>query len=99
MSSWSVDLARDAKKQYKKLERCGLKRPSIIDTIDLLVMDLQAKGPHLPDWPNYGSLKEGCFHCHLRKGKPTFVACWEIVDKKTKKIKVYYVGSHEGAPY
>jgi hypothetical protein len=43
-------------------------------------------------------LKAGV-HCHLRKGRPTYVACWRIIDKKTKQIEVYYVGSHEGAPY
>lgn len=99
MSNWTVDLSRDAKKQYKKLEKSGLTKPSIIDVIDLLVMDLQMNGPHLLTWPNYGSLKESHFHCHLRRGKPTFVACWEVVDKRAKKIEVYYVGSHEAAPY
>lgn len=99
MSKWSVNLGRDAKKQYKRLEHSGLKKPSIIDAIDLLVIDLQESGPYLTTWPHYGSLKDNHFHCHLRKGKPTYVACWEVINKKTKKIEVYYVGSHEGAPY
>lgn len=38
------------------------------------------------------------FHCHLRKGHPTYVACWEA-DVQAKKIEVFYVGSHEDAPY
>jgi hypothetical protein len=36
--------------------------------------------------------------CHLKKGRPTYVACW-TVDKKNKVIEVYYAGTHEKAPY
>ena len=101
-SQWQVDLSREAKKQYKKLLISGLKRPSITDAIDALVLDLQYRGPILKEWPHYGIIqknkKESCHHCHLRRGRPTFVACWEA-DEKTKKIEVFYVGSHENAPY
>lgn len=99
---WHVELSRDAKKQYKKLAICGLKKPSITDAIDSLVMDLEKRGPRVSDWPNYGiidkSKREFYYHCHLRKGRPTFVACW-TTDEATKKIEVFYVGSHENAPY
>jgi hypothetical protein len=98
MKEWNVDFSVKAGKQYQKLKRSG-SRPSINDIIDLLVLDLQRRGPHLPDWPHYSSLEEECFHCHLHRGKPTFVACWRIIDKKIKQIEVYYVGTHEGAPY
>ena len=98
MPNWTVDFSREAGKQYNKLKRNG-SRPSINDTIDLLVLDLKKNGPELLDWPNYGPLEKGHFHCHLRKGRPTYVACWRIMDKKTKQIEVYYVGTHEGAPY
>ncbi len=63
------------------------------------MLDLRKNGPHLFTWPNYGPLGAGCFHCHLRKGKSTYVACWRVIDKQTKQIEVYYVGTHEGAPY
>lgn len=98
MPNWTVDFSTRAGKQYKKLKRSG-SRPSINDVIDLLALDLQKKGPQLSDWPDFGPLEKDCFHCHLRNGKPTYVACWRIVDKKTKQIEVYYVGTHEGAPY
>ncbi|HSW71056.1 MAG TPA: hypothetical protein VLH77_03650 [Gammaproteobacteria bacterium] len=65
-------------------------------------MDLATKGPAAPGWPNYGKLhgsKGDKRHCHLQKGKPTYVCCWEVIDKKRKIIKVYYVGTHEKAPY
>lgn len=98
MSNWNVSFSREAGKQYEKLKRAGSK-PSIVDVIDLLALDLQKNGPQLSDWPHYGPLGKEHFHCHLRKGRPTYVACWRIVDKQTKQIEVYYVGSHEGAPY
>ncbi|MFI5343415.1 MAG: hypothetical protein ACHQUC_04245 [Chlamydiales bacterium] len=102
-AKWDVDLSRDAKKQYKALMRNGV-RPSITDAIDTLVIDLQTRGVALVDWPNYGvideSKKRSYYHCHLKKGKPTFVVCWEGIENgKTKKIEVFYVGSHENAPY
>jgi len=69
----------------------------------LLFEDLANKGPALPDWPNYGRLhgKKSVDkrHCHLQKGKPTYVCCWEVIDKQRKIIEVYYVGTHEKAPY
>ena len=90
MPEWTVEFSRQAGKQYDKLKRSG-SRPSINDTIDVLVLDLQRKGPELPDWPNYRPLVEmkEHYHCHLRKGRPTYVACWRIIDKKAKRIEVY----------
>jgi hypothetical protein len=78
MANWNVDFSTKAGKQYLKLKRSG-SRPSINDVIDLLVLDLQRRGPQLPDWPHFGSLEEGYFHCHLHRGKPTYVACWKII--------------------
>jgi hypothetical protein len=98
MPDWKVSFSRNAAKQYEKLKRAG-SRPSIIDVVDLLALDLQRNGPQLHDWPNYGPLEKEHFHCHLRKGRPTYVACWRIIEKQTKRIEIYYVGTHEGAPY
>ena len=99
---WTVELSRDAKKQYLKLKRSGDNRkPTLLDAIDALVLDLKQNGPVMRNWPNYSPIenRNGRFHhCHLRKGKPTYVACW-IVNEKIKYIEVFYVGTHEGAPY
>lgn len=38
-------------------------------------------------------------HCHITRGKTTYVVCWEVVDNKIRVIEVYYVGSHEKTPY
>ena len=100
---WNATLSRVAKKQYIKLKHSGQKKPSILDVVDALVSELILSGPFLMDWPNYGEIKEGkeksFFHCHLKKGNPTYVACWKIIDEREKKIEVFYVGTHENAPY
>lgn len=97
---WNVTLSRDAKKQYLKLKHSGKKKPSILDVVDAFVSDLILNGPILVDWPNYGFIRNKFFyHCHLKKGNPTYVACWKVTDERGKKIEVFYVGTHEGAPY
>ena len=95
---WNVTLTKKADKQTKKL-------PSLIRSVILLLMrDLEHYGPSTSGtWKNYGKLKGigkvDKRHCHLIKGKPTYVCCWEVVDKQVKIIEVYYVGTHEKAPY
>jgi len=96
MTGWAVAFSKNASKQYVKLNRSG-SRPPINDAIDTLVIDLQKNGPCLVNWPNYGPLEAGHFHCHLRKGKPTYVACWRIIDKQSKQIKVLCRLARRGA--
>jgi mRNA-degrading endonuclease YafQ of YafQ-DinJ toxin-antitoxin module len=73
----------------------------------LLVEDLKNKGSTAGvNWPNYGKFKglkgqkkkDDWRHCHLQKGNPTYVCCWKVVEA-SKTIEVYYVGTHENAPY
>jgi len=97
--SWQVQFSKSASKQYESLMRCGQK-PSIIDIIDTLVLELEASGPKQHTWPNFGKLSEIEYHCHLKKGRPpTYVACWKVICKNSKIIEVTYVGTHEKAPY
>ena len=95
---WSVRFSTKAEKQYEKLKKNG-SRPSINDSIDWLVLELISEGPERFNWPNYDKLSGATYHCHLKKGKPTYVACWVVLDDKLKQIEIYYVGTHEGAPY
>lgn len=94
---WDVTFTAKSAKQVKQLkERTQL-------ALQLLVNDLQTKGPAPgKHWPNYGKLKgkkqEDKRHCHLIKGNPTYVCCW-LVRKDINIIEVYYVGTHEKAPY
>ena len=94
---WDVVATKLVDKQATKLSQ------NVLLMLHLLFEDLANKGPALPDWPNYGKLhgKKNVDrrHCHLQKGKPTYVCCWEVIDKKRKVIEVYYVGTHEKAPY
>lgn len=93
--NWTIKSDR-ADKQAAKLSE------AVVLKLRLLFVDLATRGPAVSDWPNYGKLhgqKGDKRHCHLQKGKPTYVCCWEVMDKKRKIIEVYYVGTHEKAPY
>ena len=91
--SWTVKLSRNAEKQKAKLTK------PLRQILYALVGDIEAGGPVRGDWPNYGKLADGKHHCHLKKGNPTYVAVWEVRDKKIKLVEVQYVGTHEKAPY
>jgi hypothetical protein len=75
----------------------------VLLSLQLLIDNLKTFGP-APGrhWFNYGKLhgkqREDKRHCHLIKGNPTYVCCWEVY-KVDKRIEVYYVGTHENAPY
>jgi hypothetical protein len=91
--SWEVLIAAKAEKGLRKL-------PEVVKrALALLMADLEASGPVRGDWPNYGKLAPGRHHCHLKKGKPTYVAVWIEDHGKVKMIEVTYVGTHEKAPY
>lgn len=95
---WTVQFSNKANKQVRELNI------SIKTILRLLVEDLSHNGPFPGEgWPNYGKLNDkqniDKRHCHLKKGKPTYVCCWEVIDKKIRIIEVYYVGTHEKAPY
>jgi mRNA-degrading endonuclease RelE of RelBE toxin-antitoxin system len=93
---WKVYFSEKAAKQARKLNK------RVISILDLLVSDLRNKGGAPgKGWPHYGKLKGKKIdirHCHLIRGKPTYVCCWEVKDK-LKEIEVNYVGTHENAPY
>jgi mRNA-degrading endonuclease RelE of RelBE toxin-antitoxin system len=91
---WSVDISNHVKKKIKKLP------DTIIDALFLLISSLEY-GPIQAHLKNYGMLsRQGEeYHCTLKMGRPRYVACWRVVDKKLKHIEVYYVGTHEDAPY
>ncbi len=96
--TWQIEFTRTAVKQLKKLDS------QVVESMRLLVQDLKHVGP-IPGkgWRRYSKLRgmknQDLRHCHLIVGKPTYVCCWEVIDKQTKLIEVYYVGTHEKAPY
>ena len=91
--SWLVRLSRAVEKQKDNLSK------PVRQTLYALLGDIEAHGPIRGDWPNYSKLAGGKHHCHLKKGRPTYVAVWEVPDKKIKLVEVQYVGTHEKAPY
>lgn len=91
--TWEVLISAKARKGLRGL-------PEIVKrTLTLLMADLEDTGPVRGDWPNYGKLAAGRHHCHLKKGKPTYVAVWIEEQGQLKVIEVTYVGTHEKAPY
>jgi mRNA-degrading endonuclease RelE of RelBE toxin-antitoxin system len=92
---WQVFLTKYAAKQLEKLPE------GVVIEIRTLVHELEQSGPMRYNWKNFGKLRghENLYHCHVKTGKPTYVVCWEVTDKKVKIVEVYYVGTHEKAPY
>ena len=91
--AWTVRMTRITEKQNAKLSK------PVRQILFALMNDIENDGPVRGDWPNYGKLASGRHHCHLKKGNPTYVAVWEVRDKKIKLVEVTYVGTHEKAPY
>ena len=91
----NVHFKKRAQKQFDELPG------NIQEAVDFLVQEIVVLGPMRSNWKNFGKLKglENQFHCHVKSGRPTYVVCWEVMDKKVKIVEVYYVGTHEKAPY
>jgi len=90
---WTVELDRKVAKQSAKLSQPARQ------ALFALMYDIETRGPIRGDWPNYGKLDGGRHHCHIKKGKPTIVAVWEVRDRKIRLVELTYVGTHEKAPY
>ncbi|EKD54954.1 MAG: putative cytosolic protein [uncultured bacterium] len=95
--NWDIKFSTKAAKQVSYLDE------RILLVLQVLVDNLRTKGPTPgKNWQNYGKLhvkkNEDKRHCHLIKGSPTYVCCWKV-NKSLKCIEVYYVGTHEKAPY
>lgn len=91
--NWTVEFTSKAKKQTGKLPR------RVQETLLLLVREIEQAGPVRGDWPNYSKLSKGEHHCHLKKGKPTYVAIWREDKGRIRVVEVTYAGTHEKAPY
>ncbi len=91
--TWQVTLSIRAEKQIERLS------VNVKNRLFYLLAEIEQSGPVRGNWPNYGKLDDTRHHCHIRKGKPCFVAVWEVTDKKINLVEVKYVGTHEKAPY
>ena len=91
---WKTTLSTKADQIQRKL-------PEKIRMLTQLLMNDLSEFGFCPgkQWTHFGKLSGNKYHCHLKNGRPTYVACWEIISKSQRKIEVYYVGTHENAPY
>jgi mRNA-degrading endonuclease RelE of RelBE toxin-antitoxin system len=93
--AWTVEFTGKAQKQYARLSE------KIQLIVAALAGELETEGPSQPEWRHFGKLQGSadCYHCHLKTGRPTYVACWQALNRKIELMEVNYVGSHESAPY
>jgi len=91
--NYTVNITHKAQKNIDKLPE------KVRGQAKLLIKDIEVNGPVRGNWSNYGKLSGNMHHCHIKKGRPTYVAVWEEKDKTIKLIEVVYIGTHEKAPY
>jgi len=91
--NWTVNIGKKASKMISKLPN------GVQQSLFALLLDIERNGPVRGDWANYGKLSSVRHHCHIKKGKPTYVAVWEVADKQVRFVEVIYVGTHEKASY
>ena len=60
---------------------------------------MELNEPTPEKWPNYGKIGKDMHHCYLKKGQPTYVAVWQVIEKEIRLIEVTYAGTHKKAPY
>lgn len=90
--AWTVTLHRKVDKELANLPAAVQKH------FFRLVFEIELMGPVRGNWDNYGKLTGNKHHCHLKKGRPTYVAVW-TEDKENITVEVLYAGTHEKAPY
>ena len=94
---WNVEISVQALKYKKELI-------VLLESVEGLIEELKEKGPILSHRSHFGALHKQpqipahSFHCHLTDGLPTYVACWSV-DKQKGQINLFYIGTHEQAPY
>lgn len=89
---WRVRIGKQVSKERDFLPK------QVCCSLNLLLEELAERGSPVSPVKNYGKLGKNIYHCHLKKGSPTYVVCWKRL-KKEKTIEVYYAGTHEKAPY
>ena len=84
------------KPTVKNIERL----PSLVrDALCTLMREMEISGPVRGNWLNYSLMSHGRRHCHLKKGKPTYVVVGEVTNREIRLIEVIYAGTHEKVHY
>jgi mRNA-degrading endonuclease RelE of RelBE toxin-antitoxin system len=92
---WNIVVSNRVRKQLAKLT------DDIRDRFETLIKDIQIYGPIIPQWPHFSKLQgtNDYYHCHLKRGHPTYVAVWKVADQTIQLIEMRYIGTHEGINY
>ncbi len=90
---WTVTFSPNVHKSLRKLPH------AIRERLAVLVRDITYRGPVRGEWKNYSKLDNKTHHCHLHKGKPTYVAVWKVIENEVRLVEIIYAGTHEKAPY
>lgn len=88
---WNVTLSKKTAKQIQALPE------ALKAKVFTLLKEIECGGPVRGEWLNYGKLSRNRHHCHVKKGRLTYVMVWQVVYSET--VEVVYVGTHERAPY
>ena len=91
--TWSVSYSRKAEKQQRGLP------VAVKNALLALEIEIRELGPVRGNWKNYSKLTGNRHHCHIKTGRPTYVAVWEEMEGSIKLVEIEYVGTHEKAPY
>ena len=95
---WAVTMSTSADRMANRMPK------NIQILLATLIADIEMDGPIQKGWSHFSPLSktkrvpENAYHCHLKSGRPTYVVCWQA-NKARKIVEVFYVGTHEGAPY
>ena len=90
---WTVTVSSRVRKQIERLPEQAKR------SLVALITDIECSGPVRGNWPNYSLLDKRRRHCHIKKGRPTYVAVWQVREKEIRIVEVIYAGTHEKAPY
>ncbi|QLA16618.1 cytotoxic translational repressor of toxin-antitoxin stability system [Desulfolutivibrio sulfoxidireducens] len=90
--SWTVTAHKGVRKRVERIPETVRAR------VFALLLEIERAGPIRGNWPNYGKLGPRRHHCHIKKGRPTYVAVWEESEQSVRLVEVTYVGTHEKAP-
>ncbi len=91
--TWDVRFSGKTAKSVRRLPK------GVQSSLAVLLKEIELSGPVRGNWSNYGKLAPDRHHCHLKKGRPTYVAVWDEQAGQVNLVEVVYVGTHEKAPY
>ncbi len=91
--AWEIQYSKRVAKAIRKLPN------AVQETLFALLLEIEKSGPSRGNWPNYSKLAKNRHHCHIKKGRPTYVVVWEVIAEEVKLVEVIYAGTHEKAPY